>query len=127
MLGLALAARWPEAVAVALALLGGQYGLWLSLRGGEIDTRAPLVAAGLLVVAELAYEALERSVAQPGRELVARRALHLAVLAAASVGVGAVILAAAAVPLEGGVYLTALGVAAAALAFALLARLSRTG
>lgn len=125
LLAAAFVTRWPAPVAWSLALLGGEYGAWLALRGDAVDTRAPLYAAGFVVLAELAYEGLARGVAWVEPELVARRVLLLAGLAVGSVALGAVVLAVATIPLRGGVVLTAVGVAAATLALALIARLAR--
>src|SRR5439155_1333429 len=52
LLACALALRWPTLLAWSLALLGAEYAVWLTERGGAVDTRSPLYAAGLLLVAE---------------------------------------------------------------------------
>jgi hypothetical protein len=124
-LATALAGRRPAPIAWSLALLGGAYAVRLALDGGDVDTLAPLEAAGLLLVAELAYDGLERPVARVPASLVARRLAVVAALAAGTVVLGVAILAIAAIPLGGGVALTAVGVASAAVAFAVLARLAR--
>ena len=125
LLAAGLATRRPGPVAWSLTVLGAQYGVLLLLRGGALDTRAPLYGAGFLVLAELAYEGLGRGVARAEPELVARRVLGLAALAIGSIALGAALLAVSAVPLPGGVYLTAVGVVAVCLALALIAHLSR--
>ena len=112
-------------VAWSLLLLGAEYAAWLAQRGIEVDTRSPLYAAGLLLTAELAFDGLERTVVRSDAEVAARRGVQLAVLALAAVAVGAVVLAAATLPVGGSVGLTALGVAAASLLFVLIARLAR--
>jgi hypothetical protein len=106
-------------------LLGAAYATELALGGGPVDTRAPLEAAGLLLVAELAYDSLEQGVARASPELAGLRVALLTALIVGSIALGAGILVVAAIPLQGGVGLTAVGVAAAAVAFALLARLTR--
>ena len=112
----------------AVAALGGEYAVWLTLRGGGVDTRSPLYAAGLLLVAELAYWALDRrSLAVPDVELEVRRALRLLVALAASIAVGAALLAASAASVGGGVALEAVGVAAAVALLLLVARLAWVG
>ena len=121
----ALVMRWTTPLAWGLALLGAEYGAWLAMRGADIDTRAPLYAAGLLLTAELAFDGLERSVARSEAEVVARRGLQLAGLAIGAVAIGAVILGAATIPVSGSVVLTVLGVGAATLALALIVRLAR--
>ena len=125
LLACALALRWPSLLAWSLALLGGEYAVWLAGRGGAVDARSPLYAAGLLLVAELAYEGLDRSGVRAEPELLARRGLQLAGVALGAVAAGTVVLAAAAIPLGGGVALTAVGVVAATLALLLIARLAR--
>ena len=116
--------RWAVPIAWSLLLLGAEYGAWLAQRGGEVDTRAPLYAAGLLLTAELAFDGLERTVVRPEAEVSARRGLQLAGLALGAIATGAVVLAAASVPVGGNVALTALGVAAAILALLLITRLA---
>jgi len=124
LLALGLALRAPTAVAWSLLLLGAEYGAWLAGRGAEVDTRAPLYAAGLLLTAELAFDGLERSAVRPESEVVARRSLQLAGLALAAITVAAAVLAAATIPVRGSVALTALGVLAATLVLVLVARLA---
>jgi hypothetical protein len=125
LLALGLAFRWATLVAWSLAMLGAEYGAWLTQRGADVDTRAPLYAAGLLLTAELAFDGLERAVVRSEPEVTAWHGLRLVVLAIGAVAVGTVVLAAATIPVGGGVALTALGVAAATLTFALIARLAR--
>jgi hypothetical protein len=121
----ALVLRRPNLIAWSLAALGGEYAVWLTERGVSVDTRAPLYGAVLLLVAELAYESIDSSTVPVEPELYARRALQLAGLALAAVVVGALVLAASAVPLGGGVALTAVGVAAATLAVVTIVRMAR--
>jgi len=86
----------------ALVLLGGSYALWLGLGTHALDQRMPIVGAGLLLTAELAFDALEPEVGRPEAN----------------------VLLMAAVPLSGGVVVTALGAVAAVLALALITRLA---
>jgi hypothetical protein len=124
-LACALVMRWTTPLAWAIGLLGAEYAVWLAERGAEVDTRAPLYAAGLLLTAELAFDGLERSVVRSETEVVARRGIQLAVLAVGAVAVGTIVLAAATIPVGGSVALTLLGVAAATVALALIARLAK--
>jgi hypothetical protein len=126
LLAAAMAARRARPVAWALALLGAEYAAWLSLDGGPVDTRSPLYAAGLLLVAELAYDGLERGLVRAPLDLVARRGAVLVSLVVASIALGALVLAVSAIPLGQSVVLTAVGVAAAAVALALVSRLAGT-
>jgi hypothetical protein len=125
LLAFGLVLRWVTPIAWALLLLGAEYGAWLVQRGVEVDTRAPLYAAGLLLTAELAFDGLERTVVRPEAEVAARRGLQLAGLALGAVVTGAVVLAAATLPVGGNVALTAIGVAAAVLALSLIVRLAK--
>jgi hypothetical protein len=124
-LAFSLIVRWPTPLAWSLALLGAEYGAWLTERGADVDTRAPLYAAGLLLVAELAFDGIERRVVPAEPELVARRGLQLAGLGIGSIALGTVVLAAATIPLQGNVALTGVGVVAAIAAVTLVARLAK--
>lgn len=124
---LALAAacllRRPRLAVAGLVLLGAEYAGFFLVRGSTVDQRAPLYGAGFLVVAELAFAAMERRA--PGtRELALFRVIVLAALAVAAVGLGTLVLAFAAIPLGGGVALHAVGVAAAVALVVLLGRLA---
>lgn len=55
-----LALRRAETVAPALALVGGEYALLVAIDADVLDTRVPLVAAGLLAAGELAAWSLEQ-------------------------------------------------------------------
>ncbi len=109
---------WP------LALLGASYALWLALGTSALDQRAPVVGAGLLLTAELAYDSLEPEVGRPEATAVLARAIVLTIVVLGAAGAGAIVLAAASVPLSGGVGLTALGAVAAVLALSLIAWLA---
>jgi hypothetical protein len=127
-LALALWRGWPTAVAWALALLASGYALSLSLGPDRatIDAAAPVVAAGLLVVAELAYWSLE--LRDPGRwegPLLGRRLAVLGALALVSLALGSVVVVFTTLETGGGVGLTVLGVAAAVATLAILAGLAR--
>jgi hypothetical protein len=119
----ALVRRLPALVAPALALLGAEYACLFLVRGDTLDARAPLYGAAFLVVAELSFAALELRAGTPEPGLVPRRVAVLVAAAAGGVLVGMVVLAAAATPLDGGLALEAVGVAAAV---ALVAALGRT-
>ena len=128
LLGAALMGGWTALLPWSLVLLGAAYVASLELRpdAGAIDAAAPLVGAGLLAVAELAYWSIE--LRGPGREerrLLARRAAAVVGLALASLLLGAVVVTLTAVPLGGGVVWDAVGVAAAAAALTLILRLAR--
>jgi hypothetical protein len=113
----ALIARWASLTGWALAIFGAEYGLFLRLRGGSVDSRAPFVAALLVVVAELSFAAVGRSRGSAERPVVIRRALALAGAAAGSAVVGGVVLVAAG-SVGSGLALEAVAVIAAAVAVA---------
>jgi hypothetical protein len=79
----ALVRGWARLVAVSLVLLGAAYAVYLAVDGVALDASAPAVAAGLLLVAELAYWSLEerdRVQTEPGEVL-----RHVGVLAGVAV------------------------------------------
>lgn len=122
----ALGGGVSSAVAWALAGLGGEYASWLALRGSGVDTRAPLYAAGLLLVGELSYWAIDRrSTARAEQQLDVRRAVGLLVALAASIALGTLLLAASSVSIGGGVALEALGVTGAVALLVVVAILVR--
>ncbi len=123
----ALVLRIPALVAPALVVLGGAYAGLFLVRDETVDVRAPLYGVGLLLVAELAFTALELRAGKPEPGLLARRAALLAMLALGVVLAGAVVLAAATVPVEGGVALEAVGIVAAVGALLLLGTLAARG
>ena len=116
---------YSPALAWAIALLGTEYAVWLTLDEGSINTRAPLVGAGLLLVAELGYESLEPELGRPEPEVLLRRIAMLAGLALGATAIGVLAIGVAAAPLTGGVALTAVGLAAALVAIGVIARLAR--
>lgn len=128
-IGVALTAvsawRFPGVTPVAVATLVAEYGLSLYHRGGVFDGRAPLFAAGYLLLAELAGWARE---ANPlVRDEVPVLAGYLALLGATTAlatALGALVLAAAALPLTGAVARLALGLLAAVTAIAIAAALA---
>jgi len=121
----ALAVQAPAVVAWGVALLGAEYATALLLRGGTIDPLAPVVAVGLLLVAEFAYWSTEPH--PPGDRGIARRRLQrLVLLALVAGGVSAIVLAVSEAAGRGGLGLEAIGVAAAAGALAVVALLARS-
>jgi hypothetical protein len=119
----ALAAGVPAVVVPGLLALGAEYALSL---GSAVDGRAPLYAAGLLVVAELSYWSLERRIdiaAEP--DTVRVRAVLVAVLAAAAIVLGGIMLGLVGLRLGGGIGWELVGLVAAVGALALVAMLAR--
>jgi membrane protein YdbS with pleckstrin-like domain len=91
-----------------------------------VDARAPLFAAGYLLLAELAHWSGEahRQV-RDERAVLTHRIAVLALLVLAAVALGALILFAAGLPLAGPLARLALGVTAATITLALIATLTR--
>jgi hypothetical protein len=121
----ALVLGWPRLVPVAFGLLGGAYALYLSVDGAPLDGTAPAFAAGVLVVAELAYWSLEERDevhAEPGEGL--RRLGFVALMGASALLLSGGVLALADVARTRGLAVDVLGASAAAavLLVVLLAR-----
>jgi hypothetical protein len=126
LLAAGLALRRPVAVPVALLALGGGYGVSLGVEGGELDARAPALAAALFLLAELAYWSLElRGAVADERGAYLRRIGLLATLALGTLAVGAGLLALVDVGERGGLALEALGAFAAVAALAIVALATR--
>ena len=114
--------RWPVVIPAAVVALATPYVAALGFELDGIDTRAPLVAALLFVVADLAYWSLELRGAladEPGTYV--RRVALLAALAVATIVGGTVVLAVVEAITAEGVAFDLLGAAAAVGAIALLA------
>jgi hypothetical protein len=120
---LALPGRWPSLLPLGLAAVGGSYGVFLSLRGGSVEARAPAVAAGLFVAAELGLWSLERGAVRYSARAMARRLGGVGVGAVATGLVASLVLAATS-GVSGGVALEAAGVGAAVLTLAAIAALA---
>lgn len=113
-LAVGLLGRWGALLQLALSIAVVAYAVSL-LDRGEIDQRAPFVAAALLAVGELAYTSVEPP---------ARRVWPFSVgMVAAAAGVGALLLGIAGLG-AGEVRDLAVGVLAAAGALAIVARLA---
>jgi hypothetical protein len=128
-LGLLLAAgaAWPlpSLLGPALVTLLAEHAVVL-LDGDQIDAGAPLVGAGLLLYAELACWAQEARPAVRDEPAVGRARVEvLAACVAAALGLGAVLLLAAAVPGGDGLSRLGVGVAAATLTLGLVAAVAR--
>lgn len=122
----ALVTRSAGLLPWALVLAGAAYAVFLVIRESSIDGWAPVYGAGLLLVSELSYWSMERRVpGAPGEGLSFRRGTLVAAACIAAGGVGGLILAMGELSVRGGLWLEALGIAAAVAAIALLARLAR--
>jgi hypothetical protein len=119
-----LALRLASVVAPSLVVLGGGYVLMLATDSQTVDAWSPVYAAGLLLLAELAYGSLERQAAPDEPGMLARWVATLAALVAGCLVVGTVLLAGASAASGDGLVFLGIGVAAAAAALALVARLT---
>ena len=119
----AFLARRPSVFPVGLAGVGAAYGVYLSLRTGAVDPRAPAVAAALYVAAELGFWSLERAVSRSERTVVVRRVATVAAGAVLTGLVGSLMLGLT-TGVGGGLAVEAAGVAAAALTVATIAVLA---
>jgi hypothetical protein len=124
LLAAGLALRRSVLLVWALVLLGGNYALWLALGTHALDQRMPVVGAGLLLAAELAFDTLEPEVGRVETSTVMARVIVLVIVLLGAVGAGALVLAVASVPLSGGVAITAVGAVAAVLVLAMIKRLA---
>jgi hypothetical protein len=124
---LGLGVRWSPALALGVAILGGQQALRLALGSDALDTWAPASAGFLLLVAELAWWSIEPRVpAWAESTLAPLRVLSLLLVCAAGAVLAAVVLVVASSGLRGGVGLELAGVLAAILALAVVAWVART-
>ena len=85
---------WAWLIPPSITLVGGAYAAELAIDDATLDLAAPLVAVGLVLAAELAYWSLDervRTTGDPGEGL--RRAALVALGAAATLVLGAALLA----------------------------------
>jgi hypothetical protein len=119
----ALVFRRPSVFPFGIAGVGGAYGVFLTLRGGDVDARAPAVAAALFIAAELGYWSFESTASRSERAPFARRVVALALAALCTALLGSLVLGLT-TGVRGSVALEAVGVAAAALTAAAIALLA---
>jgi hypothetical protein len=116
------------AVPWAVVVLGAAYAASLFLPERGLDRQAPLVAAGFVLLAELAYWTLElRTPLSPEPGMLARRGVLVGAAGIGALVVAAIAIVATAIPLAGGLTGDLLGVAAAVAALAVVATLADRG
>jgi len=121
-----LTTRSAAALGWGLAALGGEYAVLFAAQGRALDEAAPVYAAGLVLVAELAFWSVERRIAAWSDPAIAERRLaQLLGVCVGAAAVAALVLVVAAASVGGGLALEAIGVAAAIGALALLGVLVR--
>jgi len=125
LLGVALGLRWRPPVPPAVILLAAPEALVLAERGPAL--LAPLLGAGLLLVAELSYWSLEFTTpGRTGARLRVRLSLRLASMAVAGALVGWLVLEVGGLSATGTLDLTMFGAAAVLAILALAAILVRS-
>lgn len=124
-LALVLLRGMDEVLPWAVVCLVVAYTVSLVVHSTSVDERAPLVAAGLLLGAELASWSLEeRSAIVAERPVVRGRIVALAMLVGVGLATSALVVAVAAAPTERGLVWTVAGAAAAVLAVGLAVRVA---
>jgi hypothetical protein len=124
-LALVLLRRMSAGLPWAVLLLAVAYTIALVARGSAIDGAAPLVAAGLLICAELAaWSVDEEHAISAERTVVVARVTALAVLVAVSTAAAGLVVAVSLAP-GAGLAWTVVGAAAAVLVVGLAVRLTQ--
>ena len=108
----ALVLRRPSVLPIGIVGVGAAYGVFLGLRHGTVDTRAPFVAAAIFAAAETGFWSVEPLAARATGQATVRRALLIAGSALLAALAGSVLLVISS-GVNGGVALEAVGVAAA--------------
>jgi hypothetical protein len=123
-IALALIGRWPAVVPWGFVGVGASYAVFLSLRPGGVDARAPLLAAVFFIEAEFCFWSLERRPWPTEVQVLLRRLALLLSAGLATAIVGGVLLLLAS-GRRVGIGQEAAGVAAAVLTLAVVAVLAR--
>jgi hypothetical protein len=114
-------AGWPAGIGLSVAGLATAYTLGVAGRIGA-DPTAPVEAAALVLMAELAVWSLEaRSLAPDTGEVTAWRLRRLAAIVAGTITLGAIVVGVSDLPAKSGAPFEAVGVAGAIAVFALAA------
>jgi hypothetical protein len=122
----AVALGWTALVPASVVALGAAYATHLAVDDPALDVRAPLVAAGLLLTAELGYWSIEERDRVRGEEGEGLRQLGLVtLLVLGGLAVSAALLAVADLARTQGLAIDLLGAAAAAGALLVLALVAR--
>jgi hypothetical protein len=121
---LALVGRWATLLPWGFVGVGAAYAVFLSLRPGTLDARAPMVAAAFFIAVELSFWSIERRSWRSGGRVVVRRLVLLVSAGLATALVGGLLLLIAS-GRRSGIGQEAAGVAAAVLTLAVIAVLAR--
>ena len=104
--------------------VGASYAVFLSLRAGTVDARAPLLAAAFFVGVECSFWSIDRRSWRSERQVVLRRVVLLSLAGLATAILGGLLLLVASVRAAGVGY-EAAGVVCAVLTLAVVAFLVR--
>jgi len=121
---LALVSRWATLLPWGFVGVGAAYAVFLSLRPGTVDARAPMVAAAFFIAAELSFWSIERRSWRSEGQVVVRRLALLVSAGLATAIVGGLLLLITS-GRRSGIGQEAAGVAAAVLTLAVVAVLAR--
>ena len=121
---LALVGRWATLLPWGFVGAGASYAVFLSLRAGTVDARAPLLAAAFFVGVECSFWSIDRRSWRSERQVVLRRVVLLALAGLATAILGGLLLLVASVR-GAGVGYEAAGVVGAVLTLAVVAFLVR--
>ena len=121
---LALVGRWATLLPWGFVGVGAGYSVFLSLRAGTVDARAPLLAAAFFVGVECSFWSIDRRSWRSERQVVLRRVVLLSLAGLATAILGGLLLLVASVRAAGVGY-EAAGVVCAVLTLAVVAFLVR--
>lgn len=121
---LALVSRWATLLPWGFVGVGAAYAVFLSLRPGTVDARAPMAAAAFFIAAELSFWSIERRSWRSEGQVVVRRLALLVSAGLATAIVGGLLLLITS-GRRSGIGEEAAGVAAAVLTLAVVAVLAR--
>jgi hypothetical protein len=120
---LALVGRWPSLLPWGVVGVGAGYTVFLGLREGTVDPRAPIVGAALFAAAELGFWSVEPRQGWREPSVLVRQIVFVCAGALGTALVGALLLVLVA-GASGGVGFEAIGVGAAVLTLAIVAVLT---
>ncbi len=121
---LALVGRWATVLPWGFVGVSAAYAVFLSLRPGTVDARAPIVAAAFFIAAELSFWSIERRGWRIEWNVIGRRLALLVSAGLATALVGGLLLLITS-ERRSGIGQEAVGIAAAVLTLVVIAALAR--
>jgi hypothetical protein len=121
---IALVSRWAALLPWGFVEVGAAYAVFLSLRPGTVDARAPMVAAAFFIAAELSFWSIERRGWGSEWNVIGRRLALLVSAGLATAIVGGLLLLITS-ERRSGIGEEAVGIAAAVLTLVVIAALAR--